>query len=1107
MIILHGMWTPGESGASGRFVIWGELPVPDLIPRRRGRLPKKSFGRVLPHPFAAGPPKLRGALRNLAQESGCVEKRIRTTSTQDAILLPTERGAPCPSTGLLDRESRFLQQGARKQSLVAWMVDGLTVGMADLMGLLCALPEVTGDDGRDLIIGHDLRFWSRACKFAMGLLARERLFPGLTGLQDSRTGDGQRARSLWNPCLDDPEDAATMSLLVRSMPAVCLCAVHMSNERYEPPIATSLLENFLSAAVDACVRAWAPDYLARNRGASRTKKLAARTPWEKWAFSLLAPDPYMDLEQKELALLRKGIDAWLEPLHRRRGAFRTCFRLSTPEEPGPEKEGEPGEQWLPQRADARGADDAEQEASSGDEGFSEAVDAQAVPREDLWAVDFLLQAKDDPSLLVPAESIWAAGSDTAVFLNHSLESPQEKLLADLGLAVRLFPPIATALEEACPSGFTLQTEAAYSFLKDGVPLLKESGFGVLVPPWWEKRQARPNLRLKLKPDDDVFESEGKCGLDALVNYDWELSLGGELLSRDDFMHLVAYKVPLVKVRGRWIEIGPEQIREALDFFKRRGELGRVTLAEALRMGLAGEDLNAGTLPVEVVMQGRLAELARKLAQGEKLAEVPSPAGFVGELRPYQARGLSWLDFLTGKGLGACLADDMGLGKTIQLIALLLARKEARGGKARPVLLFCPTSLVGNWRKELERFSPSLQVLVHHGPMRLSGQDFARQARKQDLVISSYALSHRDEEELAKIPWDGVVLDEAQNIKNHSAKQTQAIKRLAHGFRVTLTGTPVENRLSELWSIMDFLNPGFLQSAEAFKTSFAIPIERFRDPQATQHLTRLTKPFILRRLKTDKSIIKDLPDKLEMKVFCNLTREQASLYQAVVEDILERIAAAEGMTRRGLVLSALTRLKQVANHPTHFLGDGSPLKGRSGKLARLTEMTEEVLQEGDRMLVFTQFAEMGELLRRHLQEVFAVEVLFLHGGVPAKARDRMVERFQEEDGGPPIFVLSLKAGGTGLNLTRANHVFHYDRWWNPAVENQATDRAFRIGQSKNVQVHKFLCVGTLEERIDEMIEEKKALAENVLGSGEGWLTELSTDELKDVLGLRPSAISR
>jgi SNF2 family DNA or RNA helicase len=475
------------------------------------------------------------------------------------------------------------------------------------------------------------------------------------------------------------------------------------------------------------------------------------------------------------------------------------------------------------------------------------------------------------------------------------------------------------------------------------------------------------------------------------------------------------------------------------------------------------------------------------------------------LRPYQTKGLSWLAFLKQFGLGACLADDMGLGKTIQFTALLLHAQEKKLLQG-PTLLICPMSVVANWQKEVERFAPSLRVMVHHGADRFLGKSFQKEAKRHNLVITTYALAHHDAEFLSEVNWWCVALDEAQNIKNPSAKQTQAIRKLNTSYRVALTGTPVENRLSELWSIMEFLNPGYLKSAKDFHTNFAIPVEKYHNPSRAERLKRLIQPFVLRRVKTDPTIINDLPEKIETKVFCNLAQEQVTLYKAVVNEMLEKIESTEGIERKGLVLSTLLKLKQVCNHPAQFLQDGSPLSGRSGKLIRLEEMLEEILAEGDKALIFTQFAGMGGLLQHHLQETFGWETLFLHGGTTRKQRDAMIQRFQDDHRGPRLFVLSLKAGGLGLNLTAANHVFHFDRWWNPAVENQATDRVFRIGQQKNVQVHKFVCLGTLEERIDQMIEQKKDLAGSIVGTGEAWLTEMSTEQLKEIFALSREAVS-
>jgi nucleotide-binding universal stress UspA family protein len=454
-----------------------------------------------------------------------------------------------------------------------------------------------------------------------------------------------------------------------------------------------------------------------------------------------------------------------------------------------------------------------------------------------------------------------------------------------------------------------------------------------------------------------------------------------------------------------------------------------------------------------------------------------------------------------------VAGGMLCHNTVQVLGLVASKREAAGADPAhaPTLLVCPMSLVGNWQREAERFTPDLAVHVHHGADRLAGEELTSALNAADLVITTYGLTVRDREALSRVQWARVVCDEAQNIKNAATRQAQAVRALPAASRIALTGTPVENRLSDLWSIMQFTGPGLLGPAERFRTKFTVPIERNGDEEAADRLKRITGPFILRRLKTDKTIISDLPDKLEMKIWCNLTPEQASLYQATVTDMMAKIEEAEGIERRGLVLATMTKLKQVCNHPAHLLGDGSRLDGRSGKLARLEEICDEILAEGDKALCFTQYAEFGRMLQPYLASRLGCPVLYLHGGTPKKKRDALVEDFQAGTE-PALLIASLKAGGTGLNLTAASHVIHVDRWWNPAVEDQATDRAFRIGQTKDVQVRKFVCVGTLEERIDAMIEEKKSLAERIVGTGESWLTELSTADLREVVALSPEAVS-
>jgi SNF2 family DNA or RNA helicase len=704
---------------------------------------------------------------------------------------------------------------------------------------------------------------------------------------------------------------------------------------------------------------------------------------------------------------------------------------------------------------------------------------------------------------VPAEQVWRERGSTLKFLNRKFDAPQERLLAGLGQASRIFTPIEASLRTARPEACPLNVEQAYTFIRETSLLLQSFGFGVLVPGIGSKLGVRLSLRPKQK---QAAQKGGVANLsfESIIAYDWQLALGGEPLSPAEFEKLSALKVPLVQVRGQWVELRPDQIQQAIKFWEKRRGAGELSLQEALRIALSLEPTSpAAGLPVtEVVADGWLDDLMQQMTGG-KITPLPAPGEFHGTLRPYQSAGLSWLAFLRQWGLGACLADDMGLGKTIQVIALLLHERAAGDGK-RPALLICPTSVVGNWQRELARFAPDLRTLAYHGAARKQ-VNLAEQAAQHDIVISSYALLHRDEKHLAEVKWGDVILDEAQNIKNPGTKQAQAARKLDAQWRAALTGTPVENRLAELWSIFQFLNPGYLGSQKDFQERFARPIERASDPTATQRLKALVGPFILRRVKTDPSVISDLPDKNEMKVYCNLTKEQATLYQAVVRDSIKRIEEADGIERRGLVLAMMMKLKQVCNHPAQFLGDGSAVPGRSGKLARLTEMLDEVRSVRERALVFTQFAEMGTLLKGYLQELLNDEVLFLHGGTPAKARDKMVERFQNDPNGPLVFILSIKAGGTGLNLMRANHVFHFDRWWNPAVENQATDRAFRIGQTRNVQVYKYLCAGTFEEKIDDMIERKKALAESIVGTSEAWITELTTAQLRDLFTLRKEAV--
>jgi SNF2 family DNA or RNA helicase len=924
-------------------------------------------------------------------------------------------------------------------SLAPFLVDGVWMQPPAALSVLLAFSASSANPGDSTLLAADFQYWNMAAALALETLAAHKLVPVL---------DGKCAR--WLPVLDSPSDAQRISRLVAAMPAVCRAA---GVDGAEPPSPRSLLTGFLNAFCDALARAWAlPAAIKAPR--------ADPTPAYRWLEALFGETPLVQATPNQLQTLQAGFRAWMRNLHvSGDAAFRIAFRLEAP-----------------------------------------------AAQPDPWQLHYLIQAKDDPSLLISADEVWEKTRGALTALGHRFEQPQEKLLAGLGYAARLFPRITESLKSKRPTSLAVDTGGAYTFLRETAPLLEGAGFGILVPPWWNKKGARLGVKVKLKAKNDAVAA-GRMSLEGLVNYQWRLSLGDTELSEEEFAALARLKLPLVQIRGQWVTLDGEQIEAAIHFWEHQQREGEMSMLEAIRVGLGGETA-AGGLPIDAVdCDGWLAEWLDRLSGSEKLEQLPQPAGLHAQLRPYQGHGFSWLAFMRRAGLGACLADDMGLGKTIQTISLFVREKELAGPLPTPALLIAPTSVVTNWEREMTRFAPGLRAYIHRGADRLRGAAFREAIQGQDVVLTSYPVARLDAESIQSVHWQAVVLDEAQNIKNPDAKQTQAINRLNAGYRIALTGTPVENRLSELWSIMHFLNPGYLGGRKAFRESFALPIERYHDETALAQLKQLTTPFILRRVKTDPRVITDLPEKVETKEYCTLTEEQATLYEAAVQNSLQRIETEAGIERRGLVLSMLMQLKQICNHPVQYLhqsgktGVDAALANRSGKLERLGELLEEILAEGERTLIFTQFAEMGKLLADYLPGAFGAPALFLHGGTPAKARDAMVRRFQEEDHAPPVFILSLKAGGTGLNLTRANHVFHFDRWWNPAVEDQATDRAFRIGQKRNVQVHKFVTTGTLEEMIDDMIESKKGLAQAVVGSGENWLTELSTDELRSLVALR------
>jgi len=679
---------------------------------------------------------------------------------------------------------------------------------------------------------------------------------------------------------------------------------------------------------------------------------------------------------------------------------------------------------------------------------------------------------------------------------------EREILLYLGQAAKIYQQIWRGLETDKPEGFNLTLEEAFEFLKEYSWVLEGAGFKIIVPSWWTpegRRRAVLKLKTSGKSAGATPLNTGLFSMDKILSYDFEYSIGNETVSENEWKDLVNAKSPLVKFRGEWMELDRDKMDQLIEFWEKSSDKkSKMTIADIMKLTSENED-------IEISQNDSLMDLMSKLRDKSSFSLDETPEKFTGELRKYQKRGLSWIKYLENLGLNGCLADDMGLGKTIQVIARLIQEREEKKDLL-PTLLIGPTSVLGNWQKEVERFAPHLKTLIHHGAKRIKKpEEFQAEVLKYDILISSYALARRDKKLFQSTQWERIVLDEAQNIKNPKSGQARAIFKFNSKHRLTLTGTPIENRLLDLWSVFNFLNPGYLETEGKFRKAFEIPVQKNNDIKKSKILKKLVEPFVLRRMKTDKNIIKDLPDKVEQKIYCSLSKEQASLYEAVVKDVMEQIEKKDGIQRKGLILSTLMKLKQLCNHPAQFLQDKSPFtQDRSIKLTRLLEMTEEVVENGESMLIFSQFREVCIELDKLFKKLY-YNTYVLHGGINRIKRQKMIDEFQSPDTEGSIFILSLKAGGTGITLTRANHVFHFDRWWNPSVEDQATDRAFRIGQKKNVFVHKFITTGTLEERIDEVIEKKKKLSGSIIGTDETWLTELDNEAFKNLITLNKSTV--
>jgi len=1511
MSIVHGSWIilPENS----YFFLWGETWRP---------LSARECESAVFHPFNLGCEDLLSFFQSSQLQPEKFLNQVENTITPETlngkwqtevVSLPSYRTDSLTIIPLLSK-----QTVNEECTLYSWQVEGLRLNPLEAVKFLQLLPLGTLESN---YLGGDLRFWSYIYRWSLDLLARSKFLPGISQNNGIIT-------SCWQPLLDSSADISRFAKFTKLMPSACRAYQHLGSQIIEPE---ELLLGGLKTIVDTQVRSWV----------EVTPETTAGTAVPKWLRSINLNSSVLTIESEELTNLVTALDNWKLPVEEylitgsnklTAIAFRTCLVLEPPT------------------------------AGNVNWGYVN------------WKLKYYLQALDEPDFLIFAEDIWQNPVEELIVKGRTLEKPQETLLKGLGFASRIYAPIEASLQEKYPLYCELDPIGVYEFIRAYAWQLQDNGIGVILPPGLAEGKGQNRLGIKINAQVKQQKKTERLGIKTLLKYELNLAVGDKIISQKDFERMLAQKSPIVEVDGEWIALQPADVKAAQAILDKSNEEMTLSVEDALRLS-TGETKILAKLPVVgFEAAGILQELIKNINNNQSLEPIKTPPSFKGKLRPYQARGVSWLAFLENWGLGACLADDMGLGKcvlhlttlevngkiltaeeiwknyagateydgegfwaqpkkvllvnsldeqsgkivqatierlyrqqvretvkkiklkdgnsititkrhkllthengwtnnfqvgdyicvpaktiwsgkpedhnlikfiawqiaegyehsersaltitqkdpaileellvilhslskkyeikinkpvvrprtnktaadlilhsrsyqsfleakgyqwgkkskeksippfimqadlksvsiflsnyfdaegsvinsmrsveistaseliiqqlsvllrrfgiwlriaskqkcatngtgiyrnyyigtlggnsarrfleeigfnnpekqqklekicekvsntnvegipaskivaqavkttklplrhlgmhntvyingsqqfsrpslekvvshmeliltgvteekyrlqkpskwtaqtleayslldkqkleankqklqdlldkevfycqiedieefhyegwvydfevkkhhnfvannilchnTIQTIAFFLNLKEEGGLKA-PTLLVCPTSVLNNWEREVQKFAPSLTTLIHHGANRKQGKDFVQSLKNIDVVITSYALVPRDEKTLQQVKWQGVVIDEAQNIKNPQAKQSIAVRELKAGFRIALTGTPVENRLSELWSILEFLNPGFLGSRQFFQKRFAIPIEKYGDRESLTTLRSLVQPFILRRLKTDKNIIQDLPEKQEMNVYCGLSLEQASLYQQLVDESLQAIDVAEGIKRRGLILTLLMQLKQVCNHPAQYLQEKSLTSAqRSGKLLRLEEMLEEAIASGDgsdsnpgKALIFTQFAEWGKLLQPYLEKKLGVEILFLYGAIALEKRVEMVDRFQNDPQGPPIFILSLKAGGTGLNLTRANHVFHFDRWWNPAVEDQATDRAFRIGQMRNVQVHKFVCTGTLEERISDMLATKKQLAEQTVDTGENWLTELDTEQLRNLL---------
>lgn len=1072
MKVIHGTWIPDESSnyiQPGSFYLWVETSF-------SAKRTNKSKQQI--HPAHLSKAEL-GLFLN--QELGIKDSvlSIEQNISSKYFALPTANNQPLPSPEL----SRYLETefSAEYDDFQYWQINCYKTITAvktnsyrsataiNIISLLQEIHFLALYNSESIQLGSDLLFWYHYTQTFKQVILKDQYTPALKYRQLEKTATKAKKKTYTSPSF---EIYATWSIISEQYEA------NIDKYREYMPLICNAGANSPGSKIDL----FAPETLLRHFSEYLLNDLVTHTPStaafdKKIDNSLvnycLNPEQHNPLTSDANLEQYQQWLAWKQKIVRisDNANFHLCFQLHSAE--------------------------------------PDTIDN--------WQIQFLVADKKDPSLKLSLDDYWRMNSQAKTGVKKQFGKDFEtNLLLNLGYAARMYPKLWSGMETAQPDSLRLTLTEAFEFLKESAWVLEDAGFKIIVPAWYTPTgHRRAKIRLKASSGGKSAtktKSKGYFNLDSLVEYQYQLAIGDEQVTTAEWQQLVNAKSPLVHFRGQWMELDRDKMQEFLKFWQAHGdEKPKMTMLEFLqRSAEAGDDW-------EVEHDESLAEMMEKLQDKSQFELVDDLAQLQGTLREYQKRGVSWLSYLEQLGINGCLADDMGLGKSIQVIARLVQEREFvsqvnKKSKQKalpllPTLLIAPTSVVGNWLREIAKFAPQLKARVHHGSDRLKDlAEFKADCLQQDVVITSFTLARKDVKLLSSLEWQRIVLDEAQNIKNPKAAQTKAILKLPAQHRLALTGTPVENRLLDLWSIFNFLNPGYLGKQAQFRKSFEIPIQKDNNKVKSVTLKKLVEPLILRRVKTDKSIINDLPDKVEQKLYTNLTKEQASLYEAVVKDVDDKIQNTEGIERKGLILATLMKLKQICNHPAQFLQDGSDfLPTRSHKLSRLAEMVEEAMAEGESILIFSQFTEICAGLEKQLKHSLHCNTYYLHGGTSRKRREKMIAEFQTPETEPSVFILSLKAGGVGITLTKANHVFHFDRWWNPAVEDQATDRAFRIGQEKNVFVHKFVSIGTLEEKIDQMIEDKKKVANAVIGSDESWLTELDNEAFKELIALNKSAI--